>query len=148
VLQSALDANAVEETLARLAPRHDAYRKLREALAEYRRIEREGGWAALPPGPTLRPGDRGERVAALRKRLAVPPSGAFDDVRRPRRRRFSGTPRPRRRRRRRHRHAAKRVAERLGMHYVKTTTGVELGRRRSEIVVDSFVREATASPGT
>jgi murein L,D-transpeptidase YcbB/YkuD len=80
VLQSALDANAVEETLARLAPRHDAYRKLRESLAEHRRIEREGGWAALPPGRTLRPGDRGERVAALRRRLSLPPSDGFDDA--------------------------------------------------------------------
>ena len=43
---------------------------------------------------------------------------------------------------------SKRVAARLGMHYVKTTTGVELGHRRPEIVVDYFVREATASPGT
>ena len=38
---------------------------------------------------------------------------------------------------------SKRVAERLGMHWVKTTTGVELGHRRPEIVVDYFVREAT-----
>ena len=37
---------------------------------------------------------------------------------------------------------SKRVAERLGMHYVKTTTGVELGHRRPEIVVDYYVREA------
>lgn len=38
---------------------------------------------------------------------------------------------------------SKRVAARLGMHYVKRTTGVELGHRRPEIVVDYFVREAT-----
>ena len=43
---------------------------------------------------------------------------------------------------------SKRVAERLGMHYVKTTTGLELGHRRPEIVVDYFEREVTASPGT
>jgi len=43
---------------------------------------------------------------------------------------------------------SKRVAERLGMHYVKRTTGVELGHRRPEIVVDYYVREATASPRT
>ena len=39
--------------------------------------------------------------------------------------------------------ASKRVAARLGMHFVKRTTGAELGHRRPEIVVDYFVREAT-----
>ena len=37
--------------------------------------------------------------------------------------------------------ASKRVAARLGMHFVKRTTGVELGHRKPEIVVDYFVRE-------
>ena len=80
VLQSALDAHAVDVALQRLAPRHDAYRKLKEALAEYRRIARAGGWAVLPPGPPLRLGDRNERVAALRRRLDLPPSDFFDDA--------------------------------------------------------------------
>lgn len=37
--------------------------------------------------------------------------------------------------------ASKRVAARLGMHYVKRTTGAELGHRRPEIVVDYYERE-------
>ena len=78
ILQAALDANAVEATLARLAPQHEAYRSLRDVLAGYRRIEREGGWEALPPGKSLRLGDRNERVAALRRRLSLPPSDLFD----------------------------------------------------------------------
>lgn len=41
--------------------------------------------------------------------------------------------------------ASKRVAARLGMHFVKRTTGVELGHRRPEIVVDYFVRESEVS---
>ncbi len=36
---------------------------------------------------------------------------------------------------------SKRVATRLSMHWEKRTTGVELGHRRPEIVVDYYVRE-------
>ncbi|HEV2720549.1 MAG TPA: L,D-transpeptidase family protein [Thermoanaerobaculia bacterium] len=79
VLQAALDAHLVDAALQRLAPRHEAYRTLKTALADYRRIERDGGWAALPPGPPLRRGDRNGRVAALRQRLGLPAGDVFDD---------------------------------------------------------------------
>ncbi len=36
---------------------------------------------------------------------------------------------------------SKRVAARLGMHYVARYTGAQLGHRRPEIIVDYFVRE-------
>jgi RimJ/RimL family protein N-acetyltransferase len=42
--------------------------------------------------------------------------------------------------------ASKRVAARIGMHYVRRTTGVELGHRLPEIVVDLFAREAERQP--
>jgi murein L,D-transpeptidase YcbB/YkuD len=71
VLQSALDTHTVEATMARLAPRHESYRRLRDALAEVRRIEQGGGWGTLPPGKALRRGDRNARVAALRERLRI-----------------------------------------------------------------------------
>ena len=37
--------------------------------------------------------------------------------------------------------ASKAVAARLGMHWVKRTTGVDLGHRRPEMVVDYYERE-------
>ena len=37
---------------------------------------------------------------------------------------------------------SKRVVARLGMHWEKRVTGVELGHRKPEIVVDYYVREA------
>ncbi|HEX7181838.1 MAG TPA: L,D-transpeptidase family protein [Thermoanaerobaculia bacterium] len=70
VLEEALTAGRVRAALAGLAPPHRGYGLLREALGRYRRIAARGGPEPVPPGPTLRAGDRGERVAALRTRLA------------------------------------------------------------------------------
>ncbi|HKI01601.1 MAG TPA: hypothetical protein VKK31_06445, partial [Thermoanaerobaculia bacterium] len=69
VLESALAGGKVRQALAELAPAHPGYRALKQALARYREIAARGGWPAVPAGPTLRPGERGERVAALRARL-------------------------------------------------------------------------------
>lgn len=57
--------------LAGLAPPAPGYAGLRRALARYRQIQAEGGWEPVPEGPTLRPGDSGPRVAALRRRLSA-----------------------------------------------------------------------------
>jgi murein L,D-transpeptidase YcbB/YkuD len=69
-LEKALAHRRIEADLLASAPTHPAYRGLYEVLAEYRRIEDNGGWATLSPGPSLSPGDRGERVMTLRRRLA------------------------------------------------------------------------------
>jgi L,D-transpeptidase YcbB len=39
------------------------------AIARYSDIVARGGWPVIPPGPMLRNGDEGERVALLRRRL-------------------------------------------------------------------------------
>ena len=52
-------------------PRHRNYRGLKKALLRYHGLRDKGGWAAVPGGPTLHPGDEGPRVTALRKRLAI-----------------------------------------------------------------------------
>lgn len=57
--------------LRSLAPSHKVYGDLRAALARYRTLAAEGGWPKVPPGETLRPGDAGERLAALRDRLVA-----------------------------------------------------------------------------
>ncbi len=70
-LESALANGAVAESLDALAPTQRGYRDLQRALAHYRVIAEKGGWPAIDSGPTLRIGDRGRRVAQLRRRLAT-----------------------------------------------------------------------------
>ena len=69
VLQVALETGSVGETLQSLRPKHRGYERLKQALARYRDLEAQGPWPAVPDGPNLAKGDRGERVAALRKAL-------------------------------------------------------------------------------
>lgn len=59
--------------LAGLAPHSGEYQRQLGLYAELRARVAAGGWGAppVPPGPTLRPGDRGPRVARLRARLAA-----------------------------------------------------------------------------
>lgn len=57
--------------LADLLPQHPGYDRLRAALQRYRAIARGGGWPHVPDGPSLRLGDSGPRMAALRARLAA-----------------------------------------------------------------------------
>jgi murein L,D-transpeptidase YcbB/YkuD len=82
-----IDARDLREALAQEKPRHAPYAGLKSALARYRQIESTGGWSAVPPGATLRTGDTGPRVAALRARLTAsddlrgaPPGDAYDDA--------------------------------------------------------------------
>lgn len=70
-LETAIHTGDVGRALAGLAPADPAYRALARALSRYRHLEAAGGWRALPAGDAIRPGDRGDAVAALRERLAV-----------------------------------------------------------------------------
>lgn len=53
------------------APDGALYRQLQAALQQYRITAAAGDWPKVPTGPTLRPGERGARVAALRARLVA-----------------------------------------------------------------------------
>ena len=68
-LETALQERRVRSSLESLAPQSEGYSTLRLALAFHRGIAARGGWPTVPEGPTLRPGERGERIAALRARL-------------------------------------------------------------------------------
>ncbi|MCS4502929.1 L,D-transpeptidase family protein [Arhodomonas aquaeolei] len=71
-LSDDVDALDFETAFARARPDYAPYRRLRTALAHYRRIRDTGGWPSLPPLDTaLHPGDRAPAVAVLRRRLAV-----------------------------------------------------------------------------
>ncbi len=62
-------AGNVRQALAGLAPNLEGYRALKAALARFRATAAQGEWPAVPPGPTLKPGEKSARVAALRARL-------------------------------------------------------------------------------
>jgi murein L,D-transpeptidase YcbB/YkuD len=77
VLEQAVAAPKLDIFLTtRLEPDGTFYAGLRAGLARYREIAAAGGWPMVPEGPTLRPGDRDPRVAAVRARLAVTDAAA------------------------------------------------------------------------
>lgn len=86
LLAAAVTAPSLAAALAALAPGYPEYRRLREALAQYRAIAAAGGYTRVAPGAVLRPGMHGSRVAALRTRLAeegylaAATGDAFDDA--------------------------------------------------------------------
>ena len=52
-----------------LAPRYEAYLRLRERLAMQRELAGNGPWPAIESGPLLRPGEVDPRVSMIRQRL-------------------------------------------------------------------------------
>lgn len=64
-----LSAEDFATAVSSLPPPHMGYRRLRAALARYRKLQDDGGWPILPPGPGLRYGDRHRQVGVLRIRL-------------------------------------------------------------------------------
>ncbi len=63
-----IDAPDVHAALDTIRPAQRLYRGLMRELAHYREIEHKGGWAALPSGPSLKPGASDARIPALRQR--------------------------------------------------------------------------------
>ena len=68
-IQHAIDASSLRDFAAKVIPRVFLYDRFKTALAEYRAIQANGGWASVPSGPTLRPGMTDERVPELAARL-------------------------------------------------------------------------------
>jgi L,D-transpeptidase YcbB len=67
----ALSHDTLARWIASLPPPYAGYDGLRRGLARYRAIQSAGGWPQLAPGPDLVLGGKGERVAALRRRLRI-----------------------------------------------------------------------------
>ena len=67
----AIDTGNIDLLLQSLRPQAPAYARLQAALAQYRELQATGGWQAVAPGETLKPGMSGARIAALRTRLLV-----------------------------------------------------------------------------
>jgi L,D-transpeptidase YcbB len=68
---AAAASDRVAQWIAALPPPYDGYANLRRGLARYRRIAAAGGWPGVPAGPDMGVGSAGDRVLALRRRLAV-----------------------------------------------------------------------------
>ncbi len=82
VLRTAIEDEQINRSLHTLLPHHSEYHRLRELLGRYRTIMSNGGWPVVPDGPTMRKGDTGERVTALRERLYLAgdlDKGTIDD---------------------------------------------------------------------
>lgn len=78
LVEEAISAPSLRESLAALIPRGPYYRSLKAALANYRRIAADGGWPTMDGGRSLDYGANEERVATLARRLAV--TGDLDDA--------------------------------------------------------------------
>ena len=74
-LAAALESGDIAGLLAESRPQHPFYGQLRDALARLRAIAASGGWPAIPGGPTLEKGVRGDRVVRLRERLLATGDG-------------------------------------------------------------------------
>jgi murein L,D-transpeptidase YcbB/YkuD len=70
-LTQALCSGSLRSFLANEMRAPYLYRRLKDALARYRSLAAAGGWPRVQTGPMLQAGDRGERVAVLRRRLRV-----------------------------------------------------------------------------
>jgi len=69
VIEGVLRSDNVGTTMREIFPRGPVYNRLKAQLRRYRGIAADGGWPAVPDGPTLRPGDTDERVPLLAARL-------------------------------------------------------------------------------
>jgi len=71
LVQVAIDSNSIERFIRDFLDRGPIYLRVKAMLAEYRALKEAGGWPEIEPGATLKPGMDDERIAVIRKRLAV-----------------------------------------------------------------------------
>lgn len=56
---------------AGFSPVHPEYSRLKKALADYRKVQKAGGWPLIAASPRLKPGQTSAVVPVLRKRLGM-----------------------------------------------------------------------------
>lgn len=79
ILAAAAAAPSLRSHIATMGWMHPLYGGLRRALGNAGQSRPARARAIIPSGETLRLGDSGERVALLRRRLALPPGVTFDE---------------------------------------------------------------------
>ena len=70
-IEKRLRTGSLAAGLKNIRPKMEYYHRLKSVLKKYRAIQDAGGWAAVPEGPTLKPGMTDRRIPQLRKRLAI-----------------------------------------------------------------------------
>jgi murein L,D-transpeptidase YcbB/YkuD len=70
-MSASIDNAQVTNLIAGFRPQTDFYRDLKRALANYRKIQAEGGWPQVVTGETLKPGMVTPRVRTIGQRLYV-----------------------------------------------------------------------------
>ena len=68
-LNDALRKGDIAATLSSLTPPRDGYRRMKKKLAAYKKLSETPTPPPIPPGPSLKLGNRDNRVPALRDRL-------------------------------------------------------------------------------
>jgi len=71
LVQQAIDSDSITAFINNFLDRGPIYRRMRAMLAEYRSLKEAGGWPLIDTGPTLKLGMEEDRIAVIRKRLAV-----------------------------------------------------------------------------
>ncbi|KJV25174.1 peptidoglycan-binding protein [Luteibacter yeojuensis] len=71
MLETSIDERSVGRAFDQARPQHPLYAKLRDGLARLRDESSRGDWPTIPDGPSLKPGMKDPRVAALRARLVA-----------------------------------------------------------------------------
>jgi len=70
-MSASIDNAQVTNLIAGFRPQTDYYRDLKRALANYRKVQAEGGWPQVVTGETLKPGMVTSRVRTIVQRLYV-----------------------------------------------------------------------------
>jgi murein L,D-transpeptidase YcbB/YkuD len=71
LVQDAIGSDSIAATISEFVDRGPVYLNVKAMLAEYRTLEKAGGWPQIASGPTLKPGMDDERIVTVRERLAV-----------------------------------------------------------------------------
>jgi L,D-transpeptidase YcbB len=69
VLKDALEKSDIAASFSSLTPPRDGYRRMKKALAAYRKLSEIHAPPPIPPGPSLKLGNRDNRIPAVRDRL-------------------------------------------------------------------------------
>ncbi len=78
LMNDGVNSRQIAKSFAQTRPQHPAYTSLQAGLRRYREFAAQGGWFALPAGPTLKPCMVDPQVAQLRQRLQV--TGEYQPV--------------------------------------------------------------------
>ena len=70
-MSSSIDNGQITKLISGFRPQVDFYNGLKRALANYRKIQTEGGWTQVPAGEILKFGMISPRVLAIRQRLSI-----------------------------------------------------------------------------